>query len=304
MTAPDPLDHGGELGPPTAGDEVRSAPARRDFARRMALLEGRLEVLSEALRPKRKTAFELAKDYAGFAALVISLTTGLFTLWRVTVQEPAARASEHLAAFQQAVRDLSELDSDLALKLSKARNSDERATFAGVASATRASLLARAEALLPSVQKAVSPTEYLVLSLAAGNAYQFVQSRRYAKSALDLSSTPLERAESLKQIARADFSTGNADDIAEGEDAMNQALDLIGPQPEDRGLFLKRLDLLGAYVIFEATTGRCELVSSLFAAFEAEISSGKLNEEESNAWRSLLREQFARLARCEAPAGL
>lgn len=304
MTAPDPSSQGVESEPLGAEDEGRPLPATTDFPRRVALLEGRVEVLTKALRPKKKTAFELAKDYAGFAALLISLTTGLFTLWRVTVQEPAARTSEHLASFQKAVRDLSEVDSDLAQKLSTAKSSDERATFTGVANAMRASLLARAEALLPNVEKQVSPIDYIVLSLAAGNTYKFAQSRGYARSALDLSSTPLDKAEALKHVARADFSMGSAEDITEGENALNQALELVGPHPKDRALFVKRIDLLGAYVIFEAATGRCELVTPHFAAFETVISSDRLNADESEAWRTLMREQFARLTRCQAPAGL
>jgi hypothetical protein len=63
-------------------------------------------------------------------------------------------------------------------------------------------------------------------------------------------------------------------------------------------------DLRGAYVLWEAQAGRCNLVEPLFRSFQEELGNGKLSPSEIEMLRKLIGEQYRMYARCPVPPGL
>jgi len=274
--------------------------ANSDGASRLAVLEGQVEILKAALRPEKKSTFTLVKEYAGFVGVAISILTGSFTVWQTVVVQPEQKSAEVRTEFRGLINQLAAIEPEATQKIARATDSNEVAAVIGNANMNRISLLQRAEALLPRVKDDLSLIDYWVLSQAHWSSADFEKARTYATSAWKTASTNLEKAESLKYLAKANFGFSTPASIAEGEKNLETALTLLDHQSTDMNISFKRVDILGVHVILEGMVGDCAASSKAFETFKGEVMGTQINADARKLFVGLINKQYSQMAKCPA----
>lgn len=232
-------------------------------------VEERLTLLEERTRPKKKTALEHVKDWAGVAtALIALLYTIPLGVWDYWIKTPEARGSEALRA---GLVQLAELEARGVQGMSSIKEDQLRLVFVSAIGAQRAAVLARIYPHIATRSETLSMPELIMLGYnlgQAGHSDQALTAYRIASEVGARDNAPLAlRADVYRMVAQ--FHAGNFERANIAEIRIN---------------YKQNLDLL---MRFDTPPARQQAANSAFewAFFEKVISGGDwVCGEELQAW--------------------
>jgi hypothetical protein len=232
-------------------------------------IEERLALLEDRTKPKKKTALDHVKDWAGVATAMIAL---LYTIplgvWDYWIKTPEARGAEALRA---GLVQLAELEARGVQGMSSIKEDQLRLVFVSAIGAQRSAVLARIYPHITTRSEILSVPELIMLGYnlgQAGHSDQALAAYRIASEVGERDKVPISlRADVYRMVAQ--FHAGNFERANIGEIRKN---------------FQRNLELLLTY---ETPFARQQAANSAFewAFFEKVISGGDwLCGEALQAW--------------------
>lgn len=256
----------------------------------LAALDARLAVLE---RGKPQTPAEKLARQGALIALVLSITTGAYTIydnfWARPHERKVARAEQDFELVQRTLQQISATNQALA-QIPPGTNRAVAQQTMLAALAQKRSQLAIVLPLVDRVADRLTTSDYYILSGEEMTAGDPAASRKFAEAAVTHARNPYERLEALRNRGAAQFISGDPD----AGRASFAAAAAAGPGD---GLAPNRAVVYGNWAAAEAMSGNCPAVDGLLRHFAADMARVGNPDVQLNI-SAMVRQQLAGQRRC------
>src|SRR5262249_30184150 len=270
----------------TAGPrDVGASPAsdRADKDVTLAMLVDRVKQLETAPLSRR----EQFDSWAGLIALVLSISTGGFTLYDRIVLQPQVEQSQKLNEFHDAIARINEINKDLSAQT----------VMLGVANAEKELLLEKVESTLPTIRPLVGAPEFAVLAVETMNKGDAATAKLYIESAMGSPHDEAVHVDILRHRGQIYFMTGRAADTATAESSFVEAFQTLRKH-KHWGASAERALLLRDWAVAEAYYGDCAHMRDRLQEFVEEIARDDVSVEARKTIRGDLKRELSGQERC------
>lgn len=250
----------------------------------LAIKVAKLEVQIEH---ERNSIVKRLGAWGGLIALVLSVSTGAFSLYDNFVLKPRQERAATGGELRKIVGRLSEINSRLT-EVQLERDLTKLRALSMAANAEKATILARADWIIDNVRSEASFPDFIALSFEHSNFGNSERSLLYANAALEVAETEQFRGEALRYKARALFAPGPVQDIQAARGYFEDSIATF----KKSGVVGHPGLVLNTYVdwvLFEAVLKGCDAGRNVYKRLEQELIEMPAPAEVISASKSSIR---------------
>ena len=243
---------------------------RTDDFHYLAALSDRVARLEGQVDAETRSAPRRISQWFALLALVISIAVGGFQVYdHIVLRERESVASDR-RVLADYIRNITEINSNNASLFMSAQGSPIVTSIVKIRNLEKMSILGLADRVLLERPEVASFASLHVLSSEHLNLGATERAYDYAHWLLELATTPMEKSEAARLLARTQFAPGPRQDIPNGRAQFAVAVKEI----EKSQTFLKG-DLFshvyGDWISSEAAFGECEVAERLWSDFLEDV---------------------------------
>lgn len=251
----------------------------------------------EAHQSEKKTLLERLGVWGGLVALLISISTGVFTIYDEAITKPVDEKDKKTQQFESIIASIATLSQELATKTASITDTAVKQQIGMLYNAQLLVLVRNAESIESQIREQITAPGYLILGnaeLALGN---IADAQRFLKLASERKTDPSTHAEILRFLGRALAMSNTPEGLTSARRAFDESGGIMIGFSQF-GAPLQRANLLGDRLIAEAWFGDCNQLPELTTKFLAEVTSPGVLPEAVKALRINLSQNLQNQTRC------